>query len=361
MIRWLPSAFIFTLGVHASAISGQTDTADVCGLIVSQDWFEDGWSCSTEGRGLAVSAPHESLILAQALDQAVLNFERFFGPTSAKVAVIGTPSLSEAVRASMRDEGYLLLPWINQSAKQDLLRRSIERQVMEQTQSLAEPQRQALLAKALSKIDDDARSSSTPPSDIELGTLAHEAGHILFADSYDDGEAPADGERRYGSSSPDWLDELAAVLNENGSLTSSRYDVARERLRAGDRPTAFSLREYLTMEHPSLRAAQLLRERRNASGDSVAIALSGEEAKRFLEESGGDPVQFYVQSRLFADFMFEKTENPRIFVEIAETLGAGQDFETWLAANGSEHGLAEDIDTLGNQFSDWVTEEFKTP
>ncbi len=326
---------------------------DLCERAAQQDWFADDWSCDSAGDGLAIAAPGQVTILAGTLDDAVTKYEGFFGPTSAKMAVIGTSSLPDVAKKFLEDDGYLVLPWIDAGSRQQLVRASVERQVREQTQSLPEEQRAELLARAMSNLPAPEAGDNAEPSQTELGALAHEAGHLLFRHLYDNGQPPTDGQRRYGSSAPDWLDELAAVLNENEEVTSGRYTSARSRIAEGDDVLAYPFEQFLTMEHPSFKAAELLRER-HKGGDNVAIALSGDEAREFLAQSGGDPVTFYSQARLLADFLLEKTGNPQVFLEIAMAYRAGQGFDEWLADAHAQHGLPASRDSFGAEWEEWI-------
>ncbi|KEO90866.1 hypothetical protein EH31_07460 [Erythrobacter longus] len=333
-------------------------TTDLCEEARQMEWFESEWVCIAEGRGLALALPDQAEQLALTLDGAVTDFERYFAPSNHNVAVLSTPALPAEATAFLKERGFLSLPWITETSRADLIRSSVERQVRAQTQGMSEEQRAGALAQALAQLGDLDAGAPHPPSALELGALAHEAGHILFKEFYDGDARPANSITRYGSSAADWIDELAAVLNENDDLTKGRYANARKRLEKGEPANPFALAEFFEMEHPSLRAAQALRERSGKAGDNVTLVLSGEEAEQFLKESRGDPSEFYLQARLFADFMLDTTKDQRVFAKIANGVKADGSFEAWLSANHEELGLAADIVGLEAQFGAWVVQAF---
>lgn len=370
-------------GADASAAS---DASAVCQEARAMDWFDPAWVCTADGRGLAMALPNQAGELANTLDGAVADFEGYFAPARYNFAVVAAPSLPREASALLKTHGFLTLPWITKSARGGLMRQSVERQVNAQTKGMSEERRAAILAQALAQLGGKEPGDELPPSSVELGALAHEAGHMLFRDFYDgdtlldktgpDKIGPDESVKQYGSSSPDWIDEIAAILNENETLTAGRYDSARARIEEGESPNPFALTQFLEMEHPSLRAAQALRARRAAGGnsgsgvtsgsggasgsgaESVAIMLSGEEAERFLKESGGNPAEFYLQARLFADFLIEVTGDRRIFEHIAMGIKNDGSFVAWLAGNHEALGLGGNIASLEMQFERWIAARF---
>lgn len=344
---------------HASQEQGEENhSIDLCEEARQTQWFESEWVCVVNGRGLALALPDQAEQLASTLNGAVTNFESHFAPSSHNVAVLGTPTLPAEPTAFLKERGFLSLPWITEASRAGLIRSSVERQVKAQTQGMSEEQRARVLAQALAQLGDLDEGKPQPPSALELGALAHEAGHILFRGFYDGDALPEKGIVRYGSSAADWIDELAAVLNENDDLTRGRYANARKRLDQGVRANPFTLAEFFEMEHPSLRAAQALRERSGKSGENVTLILSGEEAEQFLKESRGDPSEFYLQARLFADFMLDISNDQRIFAKIANGVKVHGSFEAWLNADQEGLGLAADIAGLEARFGAWVVQAF---
>lgn len=341
--------------IHAQEAAGEGNPVpNVCDDAQALAWFDSDWVCTASGRGLALALPGQAEQLAGTLDEAVADFESYFGASDYNFAVLSTPSLPSEAIVFLKERGFLTLPWITEASRGNLIRLSVERQVNEQTKGMSEEQRAAILAQALEQVGSLGASAPQPPSAVELGALAHEAGHILFREFYDGDEIPSESVSRYGSSSPDWIDELAAVLNENSELTDGRYASARKRVEEGENANPFPLEEFFEMEHPSLRAAQALRERSGQSGENVTLILSGEEAQQFLAESRGDPAEFYLQTRLFADFMLETTGDQRIFAKVANGFKEQGSFAQWLASNHKAFGLAEDIDGLETQFAGWI-------
>ena len=104
-----------------------------------------------------------------------------------------------------------MLPWVSETDKADLIASSIRAQVLKQTPGMPAAQQEAIIARTLGQ-----RAAQTPDSAAGApreGILSHEIAHIWFMRFYDRAANTSGAQpRRYGSSAPDWLDELAAVV-----------------------------------------------------------------------------------------------------------------------------------------------------
>lgn len=314
--------------------------------------IDDLYCISVDG-GAVIAPTPKGQAYAEVLPVAFDRFAQVFAPTEQRIALVVQPEVSQKLASALDASGYKALPWVDSETKAAMLRDSIREQVEAQTASLPEAQRAAVLEQALGKVG--ASSPATADPAIEAGAIAHEIGHLLFNSYFDSAEgASTDGPMRYGSSAPDWLDEAAAVALENEVLTRSRYANARAAFEADGTVLAFPLQTYLTMEHPSLRAAQAIQGRRTEG--AKAVMLSGDEAKAFLEASGGNPEVFYRQTRLFIDYLMETSDDPRILHKIARSYRDGGDLADWLAQSGGGNSLPMTLDALETQFDAWARE-----
>lgn len=307
--------------------------------------------------GIAVLADKSTAdpILASAQEGAKA-FTRFFGVEITPIAIVPGGEITGDMQMALTDAGYnVSLPWISAADKVALTQSSIRQQVMEQTKGMPTAQQEAIIKMALAKAD----ASKSGKSEVELGdmsatergVLTHELGHMWFMAAFklaDDNAASAHG---YGGWAPDWLDEMAAVLLENDVLTHSRRK-AFKTLPAED---LYPLEEFLTMEHPALKAAQALKDKighESDTGGSRAIILSGEEGEAFLKASAGsNPANFYTQVRGFADYVMTSTGDEQVFAKLAMHLSEGGTIESWLSTTD---GLANDIEALSKEWAEWV-------
>jgi hypothetical protein len=228
----------------------------------------------------------------------------------------------------------------------------------------------------------------------DAGVVAHELGHIWFRDWYDGGRPRQPGQRQYGSTAPDWLDETAAVLNENDYLTTQRRSGLADLLDA-EGPRLRPLAEFLTMAHPTANAARIAEQlnlppgsvrsdgairldpnnlppgfTRRPDGSIMFPGQPGAPGGPGAPPGGGmmtmtvpgkaNPdalragLPFYIQARAFIDFLTEKTGNAKIMGEIATALRGGSSFEQWLAANGERHRLPSSMAGFTTAWEAWL-------
>ncbi|WP_162789466.1 hypothetical protein [Altererythrobacter sp. ZODW24] len=363
MIRLFTPALILIASpcfpLHAQETTTLADPEAGTGLCEAdwQTYFNDpSLMCVSTDDGASIARSHEVQLLASAMDYAHASFSRYFAPPDERVAIVATPTFTAEQRTFLERFGYLPLSWIDDTSRAEMRRSSVRRQVEAQISALPQAKRDAIMAQALAQLP-EPNSSLEAPDAKELGAASHEAGHLLLKAFFGDQPELESQFRRYGSVGPDWLDEIAAVLAENDELTSARYASASRSLAEGKSVPAYQLADYLEMEHPSLGAAQKMMARRKLNGTGTTqrtIMLSGDDAKKFLAESGGDPVQFYIQSRLFADYMIAKTGNEAIFLPITTHIRDGGTFGEWLEAEGRQHGLPSTVSLLQADWQDWA-------
>ena len=307
--------------------------------------------CQTQN-GIAVLAEPEIaqpiLLLAQSGREA---FQRYFGVEAAPIAIVLGGEITTDLHDDLKAAGYVLsLPWISAADKNKLKQSSIRRQVMEQTKGMIASQQEAILKMALAK----ASSAPSPEGDMsatEQGALTHELGHLWFIAAYKPAGEEVKGRHGYGGWAPDWLDETAAILLENETLTERRRN-AFKMMKIED---LYPLETFLTMEHPALKSAHAFNKKvvgQIPSSGTRAIVLSGEEAEAFLKASGNaNPANFYTQARGFADYVMTMTGDEQIFAKLARHLSKGGTVENWLSLTD---GLADDVAALSQDWIEWV-------
>lgn len=288
--------------------------------------------------------------------QGARQFAEYFGQTPKSIAIVPGGVVSADLETKIRAAGFeLILPWMSESDQMAFKTEAVRRQVEEQTKGMPEEQRNTIMDMALSQI-----KPSGPVSAKQKGVLTHELGHLWFIGAFER-RAQTDGETKnaghgYGGWAPDWLDEAAAVLMENDTLTQSR----RAAFQTEDPGGLYPLREFLTMEHPAAKSAQeLLKNYQDKNpdasvkeGESRAIFLTGDDADEFLKNAKDhDPVRFYTQTRGFVDFLTEQTHDPQVIAKIAAHLARDHDFENWLLAQSN---LPDSMEGLEALWTEWA-------
>ena len=281
--------------------------------------------------------------------KGALSFHRYFGVVNAPIAIVPGGVISPELDQRLKIAGYeVSLPWISATDKKTLAESQIRQQVQEQTTGMSPEQQEAIIKSALARIE--SPSSSNSMSDTEQGALTHELGHLWFKAAFKSVDEEAVGEFGYGSWAPDWLDETAAILLENETLMQKR----RAAFKTLPLTDFYPLEDFLKMEHPSLKSAEALTEEfgLKTGGGNRAIVLSGEKAEAFLKASkDSDPINFYRQVRGFADYVINATGNERIFATLAQHLGQGKSFETWLLET---EGLPNDMESLNDDWNEFI-------
>ena len=329
---------------NTNAVPGQEEVAS-CEKLVP---------CVSSGRVAILGEDPNAIDLLEASLKGAEQFAFYFGFEPQPIAVVTGGIITPELRAEIETAGYPnALPWVSSSDRQLLIEGSIRRQVLEQTEGMPEAEQNRIIERALAKANVAATTKQVAESisPIELGALTHELGHIWFIASFTPAHEEGGAGHGYGGWAPDWLDEASAILLENDTLTERR----RASLRALPISDLYPLATLLSMEHPALKAAEALNDRKiegQTPGSSRAIVLTSEEAEQFLAQSeSADPTIFYTQVRAFIDFLTARTENDRIIAEIAQSISSGNSFQTWLQTQAS---LADNITDLELDWLDWV-------
>jgi hypothetical protein len=348
-----PMAVALTLSMPAKAA-----TAEDCAAIMAMPVFQSAEQiCTATSQGIFIGKPSASASTIKAIDEAETRFSNAFAPPVQPIAVVSGGQLSSEKIEALRVKGFATLPWLDGEMKRAKLEAAIRAQVAAQAAHMPEAAREAAIQQALAKIPGTPQDAIA--QDKESGAIAHEIAHIWFRLYFDGVEArPANHPRRYGSSSADWLDEIAAVLAENEVLTNSRRGAFSKLA------NPLPLEKLFTMEHPLLKATKDIASDVAAQGAGATVRiLSGADAAALLQKSDGgvSAPDFYAQARAFADFMIEQSGDPKIFLKIADAQKKGDTMEAWLAANGRKLGLASSVQALEADWQKWIQAKRVSP
>ncbi len=283
-------------------------------------------------------------------------FQTTFDRAPAKIVIVPGGVITAKQNDVFKAAGYTSLPWISASDKAKLRKSSIIRQVEEQTKGLPQSVKDSAMKQSLAAVK--SRTNDTHASAVQAGAFAHELGHMWFINAFKPANAEAQKGHAYGGWAPDWLDETAAVLLENSTLNKRR----RESFSKLNFEEIIPLRTFLTMEHPAAQAAKDLlktlpsEKMKGASSESRAIVLTGEEAREFLKNSGGNKTaNFYAQVQVFTDFLLSYSNDTKVFVSLTEALLAGGTTETWLSSQ--DWGLPSTVAELDTAWLAWIDKD----
>jgi hypothetical protein len=337
--------------------SAPTTGAALCASPAWREFFKEAeLECVAAQHGLVIAPLERARRLAPAIDAAGERYAAQFESPVQPVAIVSGNSVSRPQAQFLRQLGFL---------------------------SLAIPDVPGLTGK-------------------EITFVAHELGHIWFTAWYDAGRDGAPGQ--YASTAPDWLDETAAILNEDEQGVAERRGGLAELLRDPE-TRLYPLAEFLNMAHPVLSSAapRTLDPTRMPGGatvlpdgtvrvpeapgnrpridpnnlppgatrmpdGSIFIPVrpgvdpgTSERPQTFtVTQENLDPsitralLPFYIQALAFADFLRERSGSPRIMLEIATAMRDGRSFEQWLAAEGQRHGLAAGLMDLSTAWEAWL-------
>ncbi|MEA1071785.1 hypothetical protein [Sphingomonas sp. LY160] len=192
----------------------------------------------------------------------------------------------------------------------------------------------------------------------EAGAVPHELGHLWLIEQYFPTTA-GDRPSHYGGAGPDWLDETAGILMEDEVMANQRRASFRK-IVGGDaeasaslgvtRDKILDLAGFLKADHPMKSVQEILRAQGVVPTGGVNV-LTGDEARA----ASRGAIVFYLQSRMFADYLIARTRNPAVFQSFAASLSKGQTMDQWLAQDGRRMGLKPSVQLLSDDFRQWAT------
>ena len=321
--------------------------------------------CADTPHGVVLAATDDrAAALAAIAAQGEVRFARHFDRSPPKYALIeGDGAFDAAIGDELAATGYVWrFPWLSAKAQSDGMAASIRRAVeaRAKAQGATVEATEAMVTAALAQ--QQARQSPEAIDRRERGVVPHELGHGWYMRGWWPEVPKVEGAKsQYGGPGPDWMDEVAAVLMEDDVLTAERRSGFASRLKAGgiERERLLDLKTFLTTDHPMAGRSFTMPAPTPPPAGAAASApvrisrvavMSGEEA-RSLAASG---LLFYLQSRLFADYLIERAGPSRGFVTAADTFAAGGTTAEWLARHGPSLGIATDIDALQADWRAWV-------
>lgn len=316
---------------------------------VSKNCSKISLLCEEVGHFAVIGKTDEAVRYLDIMERAARDYKIHFGAEPVPTAIVMSSKLTPAVKAELEGAGFeKILPWLDAEAKRKMREQAITKQLADRIKHLPEAAQQQAMASLKTQL------GAAPPAlspDKENGVLAHELGHLWFIAQFPAPSGTTKKNHAYGGWAPDWLDETAAVLMENAVLRDQR----REQLKELRETQIIELETFLTMEHPLAQAAKnLVKNQSPTGGGDQVVFLSGEDADKFLEESGqGDAGNFYLQVSGFVDFMIKQTRDEAIFAKIASHLSEGENFASWAKASSHFENLSE----LESKWQAWVNRQ----
>lgn len=338
-------------------------TADNCPRIADLEFLDQ--HCASTDRGLVIAESAERADMLISLAEAgAADFEAMFGRPPAHYVIVERTEggLSDSEREALKDAGYAaILPWLSPQGFRNQMTESVRRAFDASASMLDESQRDLAWQSALAQLE--SRVSDKAAEGRDRTAIPHELGHMWLIHAFWPNSLATPG-GHYAGPGPDWLDELAAVLHEPENAAAQRRSHFGERYRAIRSAMArnetvtdelLDLSAYFTKAHPvGGNPQQLLAQTPggpNIGGATIRV-LTGPEAQRVA----GDGIRFYLQSRLFADYILHRSGKPTIFGTIAAAMAEDPDFGAWLAAHGDRNGLPPAIDELEKDWLEWLGE-----
>jgi hypothetical protein len=345
----------FAISAVALSLAARQNVADPRAFCDSAEWrttfAEAGLACTPARFGLVIAPAADAPTLAGVIDEAGDRFATHFDTPQARVAVVAGGSVSPEQMAFLKAKGFKPFPWLTNEQRRSLTASAVRAQIKAQKPGLDDRTLDGMAAAAMAQMP-----PPDPNNPRERGALAHELGHLWFHAGFKaTGKAPA-SDVVYGSAAPDWIDEMAAVLGENDPLTAQRRSALPALVAGTGSEGLYPLEDYLKMEHPNLAAVAAGMAKPDTGSPHISGArvtlLTGADAQKLVGVQNTS--RFYVQSRAFADFMIERTGDPKVFQSVASTLMSGSSFAAWLEREGPRHRLPKALPEFEAAWQDWL-------
>lgn len=317
-------------------------------------------ACAANPHGVVLAPEQaEAERIAAAVRDGEARFQRHFGRTPPRYAIV--QDFRPGDLAALREAGFArALPWLTQAQFDASAIESLRRGA--QAQAEAQGLTAAQAAAAARQAEARWRAMNTPEARVarEAGVLPHEVGHLWYIQLYWPG-IPVDRGSHYGGPGPDWLDETAAVLMESDAFAADRRQQFEQAYRGTSALNAIPVDElldltrFLTREHPG---RSLQESRRGAAGSGPQVQVLVSDQARQAARGGA---LFYLQGRMFADYLIDRTGDPAIFAEIGAAFGEGRTIEQWLADRGPAHRLPASLAELDRAWRAWLQDRFGPP
>lgn len=362
MFRLSCAAFLLSPVVLAFPASASETSCTIPGQLAGQHH-----ACAPSGGGIAIAeSPERARYLIGLAEAGAERFERYFGQKATPFAIVERTEggLTDAEQQALKDAGYAaVLPWLSPQGFRNQMTQSVRRAFDAGTAGMEPEQRELAWQSALAQLE--PRVAEAAANERDTTAIPHELGHMwLIRGFWPEAGAAAGG--HYGGPGPDWLDELAAVILEPDPAADARrkqfgkrYAAIRTARARGELPTdeLLDLVGYFTKGHPVGANPQELMNRMGGgatdSGATIRV-LTGAEAQRIA----GDGIRFYLQSRLVADFILDRSGDPVVFGEVATAMARDPDFAAWLASSGAHHDLPGSISEFEQEWLRWLEQRY---
>ena len=316
---------------------------------------------ATTGGVILAGTQADADLAASAAAEGERRFEAHFGPPARYAIVVG--DFPAGLRQRLAEAGYpVVLPWLTAAARHQALEASVRRatEARLENSGMTAEQKQAAVATALAQV----RGRQGDRLLTSYSAVAHELGHMWLIQLFwgDRAAAKEAGPGHYGGPAPDWLDEAAAIAMEDDMLTAPRRNHFHQMANGGAAGGIAPLESFFAMAHPLARVSELARSGAapGGGGTSQIMVLSGEEVQRRLGVGPKAGPNFYAQSRVVADFLLDRSGNPKILAEVARSLAGGATIEQWLAASGAANRLEPTLAGLERQWQTWIDGHYRS-
>ena len=310
--------------------------------------------CAAASGSFIVSKKEELTEYVHLIEQGAEQYQKYFGNTPSTVVLVLGGMLTNEEATSLKNDGYkTILPWVSEEDKQKLIKSSIRRQILVAKPDLPEAVLEQLVEETLKKTNGGKKAEQ---NSLSKSGIPHEFSHLWYIHDFwpKEENLTKKGVRQYGGKGPDWLDEIAAILAEGEQLTASRTNMLADIVKRNEmKNELWSFDEYFYMEHPVFKQAQKLIAQRGGvkeGAEAMVIAIDDKD----LNLSGKKPAAFYAQSRGFADFMIEITNDVHIFAHISLYLAKGGSIIEWLRSEGHRYNLPPSLHELEIKWMDWL-------
>lgn len=313
--------------------------------------------CVETAHGVALAGDAaRAQMLSDLAEGGVARFTANFGQRPAPYAIVeGANALIPAEKMeALRTGGFpAALPWLSETVFRQQQEQSIRRAVTAQLAGRPPELIETAVQAGLAQIKPERRDS------IERAAVPHELGHMWFRVAYWPA-APLDGNQHYGGPSPDWLDEMAAVLMEAPDMFdqrlkqfSERYASWRANPDAADANVKLLLDigNFFAEEHPAAAPVKKLLAARSAvEKQGTVVMLTGDEASKIADGS----VRFYQQSAMVSRYLAERSGDPKVLNRIAQAFARGETLDQWLANAERMGSLPRDLKAVQADWLAWL-------
>ena len=232
-----------------------------------------------------------------------------------------------------------VLPWVSPDRLANLI---VEGGLKKAADTAKRPLAATAVTATMAKIPAVAAKMRAQQPDV----IAHELGHQWFEEIYwRTGKPHSMG---YGTRAPDWLDEAAALLMEGlGAAAERRASFHRDWLAATPPSRSHDqaigdLGYLLNRSNPTMSDGSASR----APGLTVS-AVSGK-------------ARFYEQVRMFADYLIDRSADPRILDRISRFVASGGSADDWFATQRGYPVLPKSVPALQEDWARWIDDRARS-